>query len=63
MITLRMPEKELYDLRRGCATNIIHDARYGINVAMKQLGHKNIATTMRYEALNKKKAANLFKGH
>lgn len=63
MITLRMPEKELYDLRRGCATNIIHDSRYGINVAMKQLGHKNIATTMRYESLNKKKAANLFKGH
>jgi integrase len=63
MITLRMPEKQLYDLRRGCATSIIHDPNYGVSVAMKQLGHKNISTTMRYEALNKKQAANLFKGH
>jgi integrase len=63
MVTLRMPEKEIRDLRRGCATSIIHDPRYGINVAMKQLGHKNIATTMIYESLNKKRAAGLFKGH
>ena len=54
--------KELYDLRRGCATEIIHNNDYGITVAQKQLGHKNISTTMRYESLGKKRAAGLFKG-
>lgn len=63
MITLRMPEKQLYDLRRGCATEIINAPQYGINVAQKQLGHKSILTTQRYESLNKKRAASLFKGH
>ena len=58
-----MPEKQLYDLRRGCATEIINAPQYGINVAQKQLGHKSILTTQRYESLNKKRAASLFKGH
>tara|TARA_R100001244_G_scaffold55065_1_gene47306 strand:+ start:551 stop:1543 length:993 start_codon:yes stop_codon:yes gene_type:complete len=63
MITLRMPSKEIYDLRRGCATEIINNPAYGINVAQKQLGHRSILTTQRYESLNKKRAASLFKGH
>jgi len=63
MIKLGMLEKEIYDLRRGCATEIINNPNYGINVAQKQLGHKSILTTQRYENLNKKRAASLFKGH
>jgi len=58
-----LENKQVYDLRRGAATAIIHDPRYGITVAQKQLGHKNIQTTMRYENLNKKAAAKLFKGY
>ena len=58
-----LPKKELYDLRRGCATNIIHDDRYGVTVAQKQLGHKDLRTTMVYERLGKREAARLFKGH
>jgi len=58
-----LPDKQQYDLRRGCATNIIHDPRYGVTVAQKQLGHKDIKTTMIYEQLGKKEAARLFKGH
>jgi integrase len=56
-------DKQLYDLRRGCATNIIHDPRYGVIIAQKQLGHKDIKQTMRYENLGKREAARLFKGH
>jgi len=63
MKLIGMEEKQLYDLRRGAATAIIHDPRYGITVAQKQLGHKNIQQTMRYENLNKKEAAKLFKGY
>lgn len=55
--------KQPYDLRRGTATEIIHNPDYGVSVAQKQLGHKNIATTMSYERLNKKAAARLFNGH
>ncbi len=44
-------------------TEIINNPNYGINVAQKQLGHKSILTTQRYENLNKKRAASLFKGH
>jgi integrase len=58
-----LPDKQQYDLRRGCATNIIHDPRYGVTVAQKQLGHKDIRMTMRYENLGKREAARLFKGH
>ena len=63
MKDLGMVNKQMYDLRRGAARAIIHDPRYGITVAQKQLGHKIIQTTMRYESLNKKAAAKLFKGY
>ena len=59
---INMPEKTLYDCRRGCATNIIHNPRYGAVVAQKQLGHKHLSTTMIYENLDKKSAARLFRG-
>ena len=55
--------RQMYDLRRGCATEIIHNPLYGITVAQKQLGHQNITTTQLYENLNKIQAAKLFKGH
>lgn len=55
--------KQLYDARRGCATEIINNPELGINVAMKQLGHKDIATTQKYERLDKIRAASMFKGH
>jgi len=57
-----LPKKEIRDLRRGCATNIIHNPRYGAVVAQKQLGHKHLSTTMIYEDLDKKAAARLFRG-
>jgi len=63
MDKLGLKNKQFYDLRRGAATAIIHDPRYGVVVAQKQLGHKSINTTMRYENLNKKSAAKLFKGY
>ena len=63
MIKLGFKGKQIYDLRRGCATEIIHNPLYGITVAQKQLGHKNVATTMHYENLGKIQSAKLFKGH
>lgn len=59
---VNLPKKEVRDLRRGCATNIIHNPRYGAVVAQKQLGHKQLSTTMIYENLDKKAAARLFRG-
>ncbi len=55
-------DRELYDLRRGSLTAIINDPRYGIPVAQKVAGHKDISTTMKYERIGKKDAAKLFQG-
>ena len=63
MVKVGLLDKQIYDLRRGCATEIINNPAYGLNVAQKQLGHASINTTMIYEKLSKKRAARMFRGH
>ena len=63
MLKVGFRQREMLDLRRGCATSIINNPLYKVTDAQKQLGHKHLSTTMRYEHLNKLEAAKQFKGH